>query len=65
MVKKLPSSDVKQVRQDDIGKRQADKPAKNVPHYWNSKALAFEWWEPAPDGFCSSPVSKHRPNPKS
>ena len=64
MVKRLTSNDVKQIGQDDIGNGQADKPAKNVPHYWNSKALAFEWWEPAPDGFCSSPVSRHRRNPK-
>lgn len=64
MAKKLTSNDVKQVQQNDIENRQADKPAKNVPYYWNSKALALEWWEPAPDGFCSSPVSRHRRNPE-
>ena len=64
MVKELTSNDVKQVRQNDVENGQADKPGKNVPHHWNSKALAFEWWEPAPDGFCSSPVRRRRPNPK-
>ena len=64
MVKELPSNDVKHVGQNDIGNGQADKPKKKVPHHWNSKALAFEWWEPAPDGFCSSPLSGHRRNPK-
>ena len=43
MVKKLPSNDVKQVRQNDFENGQADKPEKKVPHHWNSKALAFEW----------------------
>jgi len=60
MAKKLTSNDVKQVERGDIGNGQADKPEKKVPHHWNSKVLAFEWWEPAPDGFCSSPVSKLR-----
>lgn len=63
MAKKRRSNDVKQADQN-IGNGQADRPEKNAPHYWNSKALAFEWWEPAPDGFCSSPVSRHRQNPK-
>lgn len=64
MVKELTSIDVKHVGQNDVGNGQADKQAKNVPQYWNSKVLAFEWWEPALDGFCSSPVSRHRRNPK-
>lgn len=60
MVKKLTSIDVKHVQQT----RRADKPEKSAPPHWNSGMLAFEWWEPAPDGFCSSPVNKRRPNPK-
>ncbi len=60
MAKKRTSDEVKHVEQT----RQADKPEKNAPHHWNSRILAFEWWEPALDGFCSSPVNKRRPNPK-
>lgn len=53
MAKKLTSNDVKPVKQNEDGNRQTAKPEKNALHHWNSKALAFEWWEPAPDGFCS------------
>ena len=55
MAKKLTSNDVKQVEQNDNGNGQADEPEKNAAHRWNFKILAFEWWEAAPDGFCSSP----------
>jgi hypothetical protein len=64
MVKKRTSNDVNQVAQNDNGNGQANSPEKNAPHYWNSKTLAFEWWELAPDGFCPSSVSKHLRNPK-
>lgn len=64
MVKKLTSNDVKQVEQNDNGNGQADEPEKNATHCWNSKVLVFEWWETAPDGFCSSPGRKRRQNLK-
>jgi len=64
MVKMPASNDVKQVEQNDNGNGQADKPEKNAAHCWTSKILAFEWWETAPDGFCSSRGRKRRPNPK-
>jgi hypothetical protein len=57
MVEKRMSNDVKHVEQNDDGSARTGEPA---ACYWNSKILAFEWWEPAPDGFCSSPVR----NPK-
>lgn len=60
MAKKLTSEDVKQVEQN----RQTGKLEKNVPPHWKSQVLAFEWWEPAPDGFCSGPTSKPLQNPK-
>ncbi len=60
MAKKLTSDDVKHIEQS----AQADKPEKTVSPHWNSGALAFEWWEPAPDGFCSSPDRKHLRNTK-
>lgn len=60
MAKKLTSDDVKHVEQS----RQTVKQEKKAPPKWNSGVLAVEWWEPAPDGFCSSPVSKPLRNPK-
>lgn len=60
MAKKLKSDRVKHIKTD----RQANKSEKKAPPYWNSEILAFEWWELAPDGFCSSPSRKRRSNPK-
>lgn len=64
MVKKRASNNVNQAERDENATGQADRPAKNATHLWHSRAPAFEWWEPAPDGFCSSPVGRHRRNPK-
>lgn len=64
MIKKLTSNDIKQVEQNYNRNGQADEPEKYAAHCWNSKILAFEWWKPAADGFCSSPVRKHLRNPK-
>ena len=60
MGKKLTSGEVKHIEQN----RQVDKPERKVPPNWNSGVVAFEWWELAPDGFCSNPVSKPLRNPK-
>ncbi len=60
MARKRTSDELKRIEQN----RQADKPEKKVPPDWNSGVLAFEWWEPAPDGFCSSPDRKHLRNTK-
>jgi hypothetical protein len=60
MAEKLKSSDAKQVKKNDNGKLQADEPQKIATRRWNSKILASEWWEPAPDGFCSS-LGRRRP----
>lgn len=60
MAKKRTSDKIEHVEQN--GK--ADKPEKNAPTHWNSGILAFEWWEPAPDGYCSSPGDKRPRNPK-
>ena len=52
MAKKLASNHVKLIEKNDDGNSRTGEPA---ACYWNFKTLAFEWWEPAPDGFCSSP----------
>ena len=58
MAKKLTSDDVKHLKQN----RQVDNRRGTFRRNWNFEVVAFEWWEPAPDGFCSSPGRKHLRN---
>lgn len=51
MAKKLTLNDINHLEQN----ARVDESPERAVRYWNSKILAFEWWEPAPDGFCSSP----------